>query len=323
MLFGVLGCGPTVERFHVPALVRAGHTALTGVFDPIPERARLVARAAPGSRAFPSAEALLEARVVDAVIIALPVEARAGLAVKALGAGLPVLIEPPMATSVEEAERIRQAERQARLPVVVGFHRRFWEPVLRARRALEAGPQDEMALGVETLFAGAGQAGDPLDALGIHLDLVRYLLDRDIARVSARRDTSHDVEARVTLHGSGTAGIRVIGAGRLEEEVRIRAGRRRFLIRAGSERIRPAGGLGRGILDLIGLARLRTFGGRDSLTRSYQLQLEAFLARIASRGGAGTGTSDDGLAALLATETVRRSLYEGGGELAVPPTTPA
>lgn len=325
VLLGLLGCGRVAERFHVPAIARLTNARLTAAYDPLPERSRLIARSAPGCRAFDSAEALLEARVVDAVLIASQPETHGTLAVQALGAGLPVLIEPPAAVSPEEAEWIREAERIVRLPVMVGFNRRYWEPVERVRRALAGAEEQEPKLSVETVLLTGADAGDPLEALAIHLDLVRHLLDREIATVSARQGSPREIKARVTLYGEGLAVCRVGQADQPQEEIRVRAGNRSYEIRAGSERIWPAAGTGRRALDLLDSAPRRALGSPDGLVRSYERQLEAFLPRVESRGAGprpGPGTTD-GLAALLAIDTVRRSLDEGGAELPVPPTPAA
>jgi predicted dehydrogenase len=313
VLLGLLGCGRVAERFHVPAMARLRNARLTPAYDPSPERARLVARLAPGCRAFDSAEALLEARVVDAVVIASRPDSRGTLAVKALGAGLPVLIEPPMAASMEEAAWIREAEQVVRLPVMVGFNRRYWEPVERVRRALATA--DEATVSVESLLVSEADA-DSLEALAIHLDLIHHLLELDLTSVSASRDGPM-IDARLAFPGESIAACRAGPGYRAEEVIRIRAGSRRYEIRAGSDRVWPPTGLRRSVLDLMDSSRRRARGNGDGLATSYERQLAAFLASMQSRVASGPGTAA-GLAAMLALEAVRRSLEEGGAMLRVP-----
>jgi predicted dehydrogenase len=290
---------------------------LTAAFDELPDRSRLIARQAPGCRPFDSADALLDARVADAVLVAGPLETRASLAVKALGSGLPVLIEPPMAASLSEAEWIREAERVVRLPVMVGFNRRWWAPAARVRRAL-AGALEE-TLTVDSAIVIDARDPDPFVALGAHLDLIRHMVDREIAAVSGRREAPGEIQAQVGFHGGGVAICRAGPGERPEERITIRAGNRSYEVRSGSERFWPATGPVRRVLDLADSAPRRVLGSTDTLARSYQAQLDAFLHRVQSRAGVVPGTTD-GTAALLAIDSLRRSLEEGGAEMGVPAT---
>jgi predicted dehydrogenase len=148
---------------------------------------------APGCRAFDSVEAMLAARVVDAVVGGGPLETRASLTVTALGAGLPVLAEPPIAASIEEAYWIAEAERAVRLPIMVGFWRRWWHPAEQLRRALAGAPEGEMA--IDSALAIETTDADPFIELAAHFDLVRHVADREIASVSARRESPGELEA--------------------------------------------------------------------------------------------------------------------------------
>jgi len=158
---------------------------------------------APGCRPFDTPEALLAARVVDAVIVASPQDSQASLAVMALGAGVPVLIEPPLAASLEEAEWIREAERAVRLPVMVGFNRRWWPPVKRLRLAL-SGPKEEELRVTSEIVLDLDDA-DPFLALADHLDVVRHVADREFAAVGGRREAPGEVLADIVFHGGGRA----------------------------------------------------------------------------------------------------------------------
>jgi len=328
VLLGLLGCGPRAERVHLPAIRALAGVRLTAVYDPSPERRDSIARMAPGCRPVPSPEALFETRAVDAVIVAAPLAKRASLAVQSLGAGVPVLIDPPMAASTDEGLWIREAERIARLPVMVGYNRRRWRPVEVVRRALASNPAEgDPAPTIESTILrrsepGAGAGSDGLDAalladLDLHLDLVRHLMAREIAAVSARRDPLEQVQVEATFHGGGTASCRAGRAERAQERVLIRAGSRAFELRAGSDRARPSGGTARAAIDMADATGRKLTSAQDSLARSYERQLEAFVDAVGARAKIAPGTTD-GLAALLAADAVRRSLAEGSVEREVP-----
>jgi predicted dehydrogenase len=274
-----------------------------------------------------SAEALFEARVVDAVIVAGDPGSRARLAVQALGARLPVLIEPPPAVTLAEARWVADAERIVRVPLVVGLNRRWWRPVERVRRALAEGAQAGTLSATSLLIRGpssgpppegaAGPASELFDDLAVQIDLLRYLLDREVATVTARRDPIEQVEVRLTLIGGGTATCRAGRGARSEDRLTVTAGRRSYQLRAGSDRARPSGGT-RAALDLADRTRRRLTATRDSLAQSYQRQLEGFVAAVRNRAPTPSGIAD-GMAAMLAVDAARRSLAGGAVEVEVPP----
>jgi len=128
---GVWGAGAWGEK-HT-RIYRSLHEAeLIGVYDRDPERCEKVA-AAHGVEACASPEALL-ARC-DAVSIAVPTVDHRVAAEQALAAGCHVLVEKPMAVTVQEADAMIQAARRAARVLQVGQVERF-NPALRAAQPL-------------------------------------------------------------------------------------------------------------------------------------------------------------------------------------------
>jgi predicted dehydrogenase len=331
ILLGILGCGRAAERLHLPALAQVRDARLTAAYDPLPERRDLIARAAPGCRTFGSAEELLAARGVDAVIVSSPPETHAVLAELALRAGMPVLVEKPLAVSLLEASRLADVERMSGIPVMVGFNRRWWEPAQALHLALAQ--RGDGTASVETTIVsdlaawGALNAPtDPLEDVAIHhLNLLPYLLDRDLATVRARRLGPQAIELLLAFHGGSSARCLAGFGPRSAESIVVGIGRHRYAIHAGSGRIRPAEGLARRSIDFADAVRRRLLRGRGSLTRSYERQLRAFLDCVRAGRGAlqpSPGTTD-GIAAILAVEAARASLERHGAEIPVPtvPTT--
>ncbi len=112
---GIAGAGH-FGRFHALKAASAPRAVLVGLYDPDEARARLVASEAGGVPVL-ALPALLEA--CDALIVAAPAEAHFDLACMALEAGRHVLIEKPIASSVEQAHRLAAlaSERQRVLQV--------------------------------------------------------------------------------------------------------------------------------------------------------------------------------------------------------------
>ena len=107
---------------------------LVGIFDVNAGRARQIA-AEFGTQAFPDLDALIAARV-DAVSVAVPTKQHASVGCRLLDAGIDVLIEKPMAASLEEAGMlIAAAQRNSRI-LQVGHVERFNPAVAAAQQII-------------------------------------------------------------------------------------------------------------------------------------------------------------------------------------------
>ncbi|MDH4386558.1 MAG: Gfo/Idh/MocA family oxidoreductase [Caulobacter sp.] len=106
---GVVGSG-VFGGFHTKKYAQLADTVLTGVFDIDPARCQAMA-AQNETRAFDSLADLLEA--CDIVTIASPATTHAAAALQALKAGRGVYVEKPLATTLDDADRLlAEAARQ-------------------------------------------------------------------------------------------------------------------------------------------------------------------------------------------------------------------
>ncbi|MFG2816823.1 Gfo/Idh/MocA family protein [Streptomyces sp. NPDC048410] len=122
MRIGLLGTGPWARTAYAPAL--AGHSGVdfAGVWGRHPEAAAALAGEY-GVRAYPDVDALLAD--VEAVAVALPPSVQAELAVRAARAGRHLLLDKPLALSVDDARAVAEAARRAQVASVVFFTTRF------------------------------------------------------------------------------------------------------------------------------------------------------------------------------------------------------
>lgn len=133
---GILGAG-FIGRIHALNLRGDPRVELVGIADAVPRAAeRLAAEAA--TRPLPDLGALLDARP-DAVYVATPNAHHVAPVLAALGAGVHVFSEKPMATSLADARRIRDAARSSRAIYQIGFNRRFASVYRFARRLIDEG----------------------------------------------------------------------------------------------------------------------------------------------------------------------------------------
>jgi predicted dehydrogenase len=117
---GVIGAG-VFGGYHARQYARLPGVSLSAVLDPHPDRAARVAVPL-GGRAFHELAPFLEA--VDVVTIASPATFHAEQAFAAIAAGKPVYVEKPIATSVADAERVREAAAEKGLVVACGHQER-------------------------------------------------------------------------------------------------------------------------------------------------------------------------------------------------------
>jgi predicted dehydrogenase len=317
----LIGCGRAAERLWLPAVRAVTATRLTAVVDPRADRRELIGRSGAAQRLFERADALFASASVDAAIVATPPETHATVARLALVAGVPVLVEKPLAPHPEEAREIAALVEKTGVPLMVGFNRRWWQPAVQLREVLAAVPvggRMEAQLtfvAVANRWAAIAGAGDLLDDLGSHqFDLLRFLFNTEIHTVSAHHRSAHEIQAVVRLAGGASATCRLAHAGIHEESLRIVCDGRPYRAYDASERLTPADGPVRRGLDLGDTIWRRLRGGRGPLLGSFVRELDAFTAALRS-GRQPVPGPGDGVAAARAVAAARESLGRGGLEV--------
>jgi predicted dehydrogenase len=122
MRFGVLGTGFWAKEVHAAALAAHPSAELVGVWGRDAAKAEAVG-AEFDVAGYDDVDALLAE--VDAVSIALPPDVQAPLAVRAAEAGKHLLLEKPLALTVDGADRVVAAVRDSGVASVVFFTFRF------------------------------------------------------------------------------------------------------------------------------------------------------------------------------------------------------
>ncbi|WP_435346530.1 Gfo/Idh/MocA family protein [Haloarchaeobius sp. HRN-SO-5] len=137
---GIIGLGGIgrVHADHLGALASTEGIAaeLAGGMDISPDARRTFAQEY-GVETVSEAEALYER--VDAVIVTTPNRFHEEYVVGALDAGLDVLVEKPLAHTLESAERIAEAAERSDQICMVGFHNRFAPRVQVLKEAVDSG----------------------------------------------------------------------------------------------------------------------------------------------------------------------------------------
>ncbi|MEU5406326.1 Gfo/Idh/MocA family protein [Nocardia asteroides] len=220
----VIGYGLAGAVFHAPLIAADPRLRVAAVVTSSAERAERARAEHPGVRVWDSAdEVFAAADDVDLAVIATPNRTHAPLALRALAAGLPVVVDKPFAVTSAEAEEVVAAAERAGLPLSVFQNRRWDNDFLTVRALLDAGEFGEVRR-FESRFerwrpvtkGGWRELGTAEDGAGILFDLGSHLVDQALtlfgpvtevyAELDRRRPgVQADDDAFIALtHASGT-----------------------------------------------------------------------------------------------------------------------
>jgi predicted dehydrogenase len=177
-----------------------------------------------GARFYTDYRQMLDTESLDGVVVAVPNHLHATVSIECLEHGLPVLLEKPLAPTLEDADRIIAATNRSGVPLLVGHQRRFSPFCERARETIANGGLGDL-VGVSILWTilkpqsyfdaqwrtQRETGGGPLLINAIHtIDDLRYITQREVTRVYAEtsnRTRGLDVEdtASISLHLQGGA----------------------------------------------------------------------------------------------------------------------
>lgn len=132
----VAGAGLIGKR-HVAAIVANPLCELHSIVDP--SKAAQDFAATLSVPWFASLDALFDAAKPDGVVLATPNQLHVDNGLACVEAGVPAIVEKPLATDVGEARRLVEAGEAAGIPLLVGHHRRHNPLIAAAKEKLDAG----------------------------------------------------------------------------------------------------------------------------------------------------------------------------------------
>ena len=141
---GVAGLGRAFTLM-LPTLAADPRLELVAAADPRTEATRRLTSEF-GARAYASVEALCADPSVEAVYIATPHEQHAAHATLAAAHGKHVLVEKPMAVTLEECARMIETAESAGVYLIVGHSHSFDRPILRTREMIVSGSFGELRM---------------------------------------------------------------------------------------------------------------------------------------------------------------------------------
>ena len=219
--FGLVGAGLMGQQ-HLKAARASSLITITDVFDPNPSVCDQLAEQ--GYSVHGALEDLLSAPDLAGIILATPTNLHVAQARSVVGAGLPVLIEKPIAANLEEAQGLLELAEQTGVPILVGHHRRHNPIVAKAKEIIQSGTLGPLTCVTATCWLakpneyfddapwrkqlGAG----PISVNMAHdIDLLRYLCGeivavQAVAKPSTRGFENEEAAAALLTFESGCIG---------------------------------------------------------------------------------------------------------------------
>ncbi len=169
---GLAGLG-SMGRNHLRILAGLTDVRLAAVADPVSE-ALAWATSVSGAQGFAEPMAMIAEAELDAVVIAAPTTAHVPLALAAIEGRTAVLVEKPLAATVEDGMAVVAAARACGVPVQVGHVERFNPAVLELGRLIGEG-------WLSAIYAIASRRAGPFPArirdVGVTVDLATHDVD--------------------------------------------------------------------------------------------------------------------------------------------------
>ncbi|WP_407180128.1 Gfo/Idh/MocA family oxidoreductase [Bradyrhizobium sp. STM 3562] len=178
---GVVGAG-VMGTNHARVLAGLPDVSLVGVVDPLPAH-RTRATDLTACRTFENLDDLI-AEGVDAVTIAAPTHLHHEIALACIAKKIDVLVEKPIASTVEEGREIVAAARAAGVTLMVGHVERFNPAVAAVKQAISG--EDILSIAITRVGPfppRMSNVGVVID-LAVHdIDLIRWFTESDIIEV--------------------------------------------------------------------------------------------------------------------------------------------
>jgi len=199
---GVAGANGAFGTKHLEALQSIPSADVQAVMATSMDKANSSGDAFNVEHRFDDYDAMLASGTIDAVILATPTQLHAEQGIKAMDAGLHVLVEIPMADSLADSERLVAKQAETGLVGMAGHVRRFNPSHQWMHNRFQSGELAIQQMDVQTYFFrrsnmnAKGEARSWTDHLLWHhachtIDLFMYQAGEDIAEVHAVQGPKH------------------------------------------------------------------------------------------------------------------------------------
>lgn len=211
----VLGLG-VMGSIHLRVLSQIEGVEVVAAVDPSEERRDAARAGRPNLLTFARLSEALEATQPDFACLAAPAASLPELAAEALAAGVPILVEKPLAPSEDEALGILQEAERRGLLLAVGHVERCNPAVAELKRRLDEGQAGRVyqmhARRLSPFPDRDSMLGVALDLSTHDIDVMRYLSGQEVERVFAEtaqrlHDRAEDLVCATLRFDGGTTGL--------------------------------------------------------------------------------------------------------------------
>jgi myo-inositol 2-dehydrogenase / D-chiro-inositol 1-dehydrogenase len=320
--FGVIGTG-RIGRIHAGNVLTNQNAKLLAVADALPKIAKAFA-VETGARA-DSADAILNATDIDAVMICSPTDTHSDLIEQATKAGKAVFCEKPVDLDAARIRRCLKTVTKTGMPLMIGFNRRF-DPNFAAVQARVAAGEIG-AVEIVTIIS-RDPSPPPLDYVKrsgglfrdmmIHdLDMARFLLGEEPIEVHAvgsslvdsKIGKAGDVDTAAVLLKTASGRIAQISNSR-----RATYGYDQRIEVHGAKGMLRAGNVHETTVELATASGFRAAPVQnfflERYAAAYRAELEAFITAIKT-GVSPTPSGEDGLRAQVLADAATKSARTG------------
>ena len=209
----VIGCGQ-IAQAHLKAIDQIKSAQLIATVDSIEERAIAAQNEFNARRYYTDTEEALADVDIDAVILTLPHHLHKPIAIQGARAGKHILVEKPMALSLEEAEAMCKAATENEVKLMVGQSTRFLPAVTEAKKRIVAGEIGEVyhciyqrqflidRLSTEWRYSQTQCGGLYLPLFGSHdVDAILWWMDCSPTHVYSQLQSRNPVSAEADSDG--------------------------------------------------------------------------------------------------------------------------
>ncbi|WGD42759.1 Gfo/Idh/MocA family oxidoreductase [Streptomyces cathayae] len=201
---GLVGYGLAGSVFHAPLISATEGLALDTVVTSNPERQQQARAEFPDVRVAATPDELFErAAELDLIVVASPNRTHVPLATTALEAGLPVVVDKPVAGTAAEARELATLAEESGLLLSVFQNRRWDNDFLTLRKLVSEGTLGDVYR-FESRFerwrpqlkGGWRESGDPAEVGGLLYDLGSHVVDQALVLFGPVASVYAEVDVR-------------------------------------------------------------------------------------------------------------------------------
>jgi predicted dehydrogenase len=194
---GVIGPGSFCTNYHLRNLQARSDVDIAAVCDISEERLRAIRANLPETRTFTDHRALLDADLVDGIIVSTPNQHHFTPCQNALQCDIPVLVDKPVTVTGSDAETLVGLSKSRNVALMTAFTRHFMPSTEHVRREIRSGTLDVQhitAIQRHSPLKNTVEDGGMLHRRTVHIfDVIPWLMGSPIVRVSAsiQYETGH------------------------------------------------------------------------------------------------------------------------------------